>query len=459
MAERNRVPLVSLEAQHAALAGALADASQRVIASGRFILGPEVEAFEREIATYLGVKHAIGVSSGTDALVCALLALGIGPGDEVVTSAYGFVATAEAVARVGATPRFVDIDPSGFNLDPGRVADATSPRTRAILPAHLFGHPADLEPLNELGGRSGIAVIEDAAQAMGATWLGVNAWEEVTERQARRWSASTAQRRAGDFPAPPSQTMVSAGLEVTDEDRETLISVASPDPSFGGGERDTLVGRPTSVDPVLSPVGPRRAGSVGTLGCFSFFPSKTLGALGDGGLVVTGDDLLAARVRRLRQHGASAKHWYTEIGGNYRLDALQAALLRVKLPHLDGWLALRRAHVAAYEAALADLSGLELPRAAAFADPAWAHYVVRVKDGRRDAVARALEERGIETAIYYPVPLPLQPAFSYLGHRAGDFPEAERAAAECLAIPLFPELRVEERERVIRALRECLGRR
>ncbi len=338
----------------------LSAAFSRVLTSRQFILGAEVSAFEAELGHYLGSAHAIGVSSGTDALIAALLALDIGPGDEVVTTPFTFIATAEAIARVGARPVFADVDPVTLNLDPARVV--RTPSTRAVLPVHLFGHPAELIGLE-------LPIIEDAAQAIGA-------------------------RAAG-----------------------------------------------------------RRVGTLGRLGCFSFFPTKPLGALGDGGAVVTADGVLAERIRRLRQHGSADKHLYVELGGNFRLDALQAAFLRVKLPRLEAWLEARRAVALAYSRELAGIDELGLPATRQGTAPAWAHYVVRVRDGRRDALAQHLDALGIATAVYYPRPLHLQPVFAQLGYARGDFPQAERAADEVLALPLFPGLTAEQQGRVVEAVR------
>ena len=359
--EPMRVPLFrAVEASEPALAVGLEQALLRVIRSGRFILGDEVAGFECSLAEYVGARHAVGVSSGTDALVCALLALGVGAGDEVVTTPFTFVATVEAVLRVGARPVFVDVELDRGQIDAERVESALTARTRAVLPVHLFGHPALL-------GELPVPVVEDAAQALGA--------------------------KAGE----------------------------------------------------------RAVGTLGKVACFSFFPTKTLGGLGDAGALVTQDEALAERVRRLRQHGARSKHEYVELGGNYRIDALQAACLRVKLPYLEAWLGERRAIAEAYSAELAGMAELRLPATLEGTEPAWAHYVVRVLGGaeRRDALVRYLMERGVETAIYYPTPLHLQPVFAHLGYRRGDFPVAERWAREALALPLFPGLRAEERARVV----------
>lgn len=368
------VPLFSARESHAPLEPALAAAFSRVLQSGRFVLGEEVAAFERELAAWLEVDadRVVGVSSGSDALVVALLALDVGAGAEVVTTPFTFVATAEAIARVGARPVFADIDPATLNLDPAAARAAITERTRAVIPVHLFGHPAPMDfgsvpaPVPEP-----VPVIEDAAQALGA-------------------------RAAG-----------------------------------------------------------KRVGTIGAAGCFSFFPTKPLGALGDGGAVVTQSGGPADRVRRLRQHGSADRRAHLELGGNWRLDALQAALLRAKLPHLAGWIDQRRALAAAYSRALADLDGVALPAAAAAAgnEPAWAHYVLRVRDGRRDALAQYLDAHAIGCAVYYRRPLHLEPAFAHLGYARGAFPHAERAADELIAIPLFPGLGADRQGRVIDAVR------
>lgn len=358
-----RVALSLAPDAHAGLEQELRAAFERVLASGSFVLGEEVRAFERELSALCGAAHAVGVSSGSDALVTALQALDVGPGAEVVTTPFTFVATAEAILRLGARPVFADVEPKSLTLDPANVA--TSPRARAILVVHLFGHAAELAAL----ARFELPVVEDVAQALGG--------------------------------------------------------------------RD----------------GGRALGTLGALGCASFFPTKPLGALGDGGAVLTANTTLAERVRRLRQHGSSDKQTFTEPGGNYRLDALQAAFLRVKLARLEGWLEARRRIAESYSRELAGVAGLELPQARAGTSPAWSHYVVRVKDGRRDALARHLGELGIDTGVYYARPLHLQPMFAFLGHREGDFPVAERAAKEVLAIPMRADLNGEERTRVVDGLR------
>ncbi len=349
----------------------------------QFVLGPVVQQFEEETAAYCGARYAVGVSSGTDALLAALMALGIGPGDAVVTSPFTFFATAGAIARVGARPVFADIDPATFNLDPAQARRIfenppdylRGRRPAALLPVHLFGQCADMGALLKLAGEHGCPVIEDAAQAVGA-----------------------------EYPMPE---------------------------------------------------GVRRAGAMGTMGCFSFFPSKNLGGFGDGGLVTANDARLAEILRSLRMHGAVETYYHRQVGGNFRLDALQAAVLRVKLKHLDRWHAARRAHAGFYNRAFRG-SGVRTP-AAACPDLPQGHiynqYVVRVP--RRDEVRRRLQEAGIGSAVYYPLPLHLQECFKSLGYRAGDFPASEQAAGEVLALPVYPELRPEQMEYVARAVLEA----
>jgi len=345
----------------------------RVCDSQRFIMGPDVEGMERDMAACLGVAHAVGVSSGTDALLLAMMALGIGPGDEVVTSTYSFFATAGCVARLGATPVFVDIDPVTYNIDPAATAAAVTPRTRAIIPVHLYGQSADLDPLIDIASRAGVPLIEDAAQAIGATYKG------------------------------------------------------------------------------------RMVGGIGRAGCFSFFPSKNLGAFGDGGLVTTNDDALAASLRRMRVHGADRQYYHEVIGGNFRLDAMQAAILRVKLPHLAGWTEARRRNAARYDRLFADfgLTGrVTLPVTAPGRYHIFNQYVVRVPG--RDAVKAHLESRQIGCAIYYPVPFHEQRCFAHLGYRTGQFPHAERAARETLALPIYGELTAEQQHYVVSAIADAL---
>jgi dTDP-4-amino-4,6-dideoxygalactose transaminase len=366
-----RVPHLDLTAQYASIRNQVEAAVGRVLASQQFILGAQVSGLETEIAAYSQAGHAIACASGSDALLLALLALGIGPGDEVVTSPFTFIATAAAIPRLGARPVFADIEAESHNLDPAAVARSINSRTRAILPVHLYGRLARVEELVEMGRSCHIPVVEDAAQALGA-------------------------RRGG-----------------------------------------------------------RMAGCFGAIGCYSFYPTKNLGGAGDGGMLVTGDARLAARLRLLRAHGECGRYEYAEVGINSRLDEIQAAVLRVKLRHLEGWNAARREHAAAYSRALAGV--VQTPSLAPGQEHAWHQYVVRVPD--REGFRRRLAERGIDTAVYYPVPLHLQKCFSYLGYGPGDFPKAEAAAREVVALPLYPELPDEARNYVARVICDWAGER
>ena len=360
-----RVPLLDLRAQHAAIRDEVREAIDRVVEHQRFILGPEVEAFEAEIAAYCGCAHAVGVSSGTDALLVSLMAIGVGPGDEVITSPYTFFATAGSIARLGARPVFADIDPITYNIDPGATAAVVTERTRAIIPVHLYGQMADMDPIMEVARMHELYVVEDAAQAIGAEYNG------------------------------------------------------------------------------------RRAGSIGHLGCFSFFPSKNLGAYGDGGMVTANDPELAERVRLLRNHGHGPKYFNKVVGGNFRLDEMQAAILRVKLRHLESWTEARRRNAATYRRLLAT-SGLALPRELRARRHIYNQFVVRVP--RREKLRQHLADHGIGTEVYYPLPLHLQECFADLGYRRGDFAASESAAQETLALPIYPELTEEEIASVVESI-------
>jgi dTDP-4-amino-4,6-dideoxygalactose transaminase len=349
-----KIPLLDLKAQYATLRGEMIDAVTAVLDSQQFINGPAVGELEAQVATYSGCRHAVGMSSGTDALLCALMTLGIGPDDEVITTPYSFFATAGCIARIGARPVFVDIDPATFNLDVARVAAAVTDRTKAILPVHLFGQMADMDAVMAVAAPRGLLVIEDAAQAIGATWRG------------------------------------------------------------------------------------RPAGSIGTLGCFSFFPSKNLGGLGDGGMIVTQDEALAEKLVVFRNHGSKPKYHHHYVGGNFRLDTLQAAGLLIKLRHLNGWSAGRRQNAARYDAHFAGLEPVRSPTVHPGAVSIYNQYVIRVE--RRDELRAFLKERDIGTEVYYPISLHEQECFRSLGHRRGDFPASEAAARTSLALPIYPEL-------------------
>lgn len=379
-----KVPLLDLRAQYGSLKSELDAAILRIAESQHFILGREVEALERDMESYVEVKHALGVSSGTDALLLALMALGVGPDDEVIVPTFSFFATAGTVSRLGARPVFVDIDPDSYNIDPAAIAAAITPRTRAIVPVHLYGQSADMDPIMAIARAHGLAVVEDAAQAIGVRY------------------------------------------------------------------KD---GRPV--------------GSIGTVGCFSFFPSKNLGAFGDGGLITTNDSELFERMKIMRVHGGERRYYHSVIGGNFRLDEIQAAVLNVKLPHLDAWSRRRRENAARYDelfraAGLAAEHGTDsgnhpivLPsrsfeESGVQNDHIFNQYVIRARD--RDALRPFLTEREIGNEVYYPVPFHLQECFADLGYRAGQFPNAERAAAEVLALPVYPELDPAQIEYVVSSI-------
>lgn len=355
----------------ALLRATIDEATSRVLTSGRFILGPEVEALEKEAASYLGAAHAVGVSNGTDAIVAALQALGVGPGHEVITTSFSFFATAGAIVRTGATPVFCDIDPKTFNLDPDRVAESVTGQTRAILAVHIFGQSADLERLSAIARRAGVPLVEDAAQGFGA------------EHRGKKFSAGSA------------------------------------------------------------------------AATYSFFPAKVLGACGDGGMVATNDAALAQRIRRLREHGASAKNVHDETGGNYRLHPMQAAILRVKLPHLDQWIARRRSNADRYRARLEGHPHVEVPSD----DPVGRHIYAQLtlRAERRDDLAKHLQAAGIGSAVYYPVILPEQPALTRFVPSVATFPHATRAAAEVLSVPVHPHLPDGSVDRVCDAILRFYG--
>ena len=366
------VPLLDLKAQYATIKAEVDAAIAEVMESQHFILGPMVERCEKAIASYSGSAHGVGVSSGSDALLACLMAEGIGPGDEVITTPYTFFATAGAIARVGATPIFVDIDPSTYNLDTALIASRVTSRTRAIIPVHLYGQMADMNGVMRVAEQHGLVVIEDAAQAIGAAHQG------------------------------------------------------------------------------------RRAGSIGHYGCFSFFPSKNLGAAGDGGLIVTNDAQRAEKLKCLRAHGSKPKYHHKQIGGNFRLDAIQAAVVTAKLPHLDDWTAARQRNAAQYDRLFAGAGvAIGLPRVATDRH-IFNQYVIRVP--QRDRLQQDLQKRGVGTEVYYPIPMHLQECFKYLGHTTGAFPLSEKAATETLALPIHPELTDEQARYVVECVAECVAK-
>jgi dTDP-4-amino-4,6-dideoxygalactose transaminase len=361
------VPFVDLGAQYRTIQPEIDEAIRAVIAGNAFVLGPAVERFESDFARYLDVDHVVGTSNGTTALQLSLLALGVGPGDEVILPAHTFIATAEAVSHVGARPVLVDVQEDSGNLDPDRLAGAVTNRTKAIIPVHLYGQPADLKSILEFGRQRGIPIVEDACQAHGA--------------------------------------------------------------AYGGS----------------------RVGTFGAISCFSFYPGKNLGAYGEAGAIATADQALAARVKRLRDHGQSQRYHHAEVGYNARMEGIQGAVLGVKLRHLDAWNRARAAHAASYAAALGDCEALTVPRTSPGRTHVFHLYVVRTP--HRDELRDHLSSRGIQTGLHYPIPIHLQAAYASLGLRPGAFPVAESWAAEGLSLPMFPELTPTQVEEVAEGVR------
>lgn len=357
------IPIADLRRQYHALRAEIGAALEGVLESGHFINGPNVAALEREVASYIGTKYAVALNSGTDALHLALRALDVGPGDEVITTPFTFVATTEAIGLVGARPVFVDIDPQTYLIDPDAIEAAITPRTKAIIPVHLYGNVADMQRIGEIATEHGLAIVEDCAQSFGA-------------------------RRNGQL-----------------------------------------------------------SGSFGDIGAFSFFPSKNLGAYGDGGIVTTDNEALAQRIRSLRAHGGRVKYHHEELGLNSRLDEMQAAILRCKLPHIDHWNDERREHAAWYGDHLVDV---QLPVHDESVKHVYHQYTIAVED--REGVMRAMADAGVQTMVYYPVPLHLQAVHAGLDYRRGDFPHSEWASEHVLSLPMFPELTVAEQQRVAQAL-------
>lgn len=372
-----KVPFLDLKAQYERIKDEIDQAITEVVSEQYFILGPKVQALEEAIAAYSSVRHGIGVASGSDALSLSLMAVGIGAGDEVITTPFTFFATAGSISKVGATPVFVDSDPRTYNLDPAHIQDRITPQTKAIIPVHLFGQCADMEPIKELARKNDLRIIEDAAQAIGSDYI-----------------------------------------------------------------RDS------------SP--PQRVGSIGDVGCFSFYPSKNLGGFGDGGMVATNDDELAKRLRLLRVHGASAKYHYQCIGINSRLDALQAAVLLVKFRYLEAWTEKRRENAAYYDHLFEEIQyqtlDIEIPYVQYNNRHIYNQYVIRVP--KRDELRDFLTQEGIGTDVYYPLPLHLQECYRNLGYEEGAFPHAEKAAQETLALPIYPELTREQQEYVVAKIAE-----
>lgn len=385
----NTIPPFDLSEQYRTIGAEISAAALEVLGSGRYIGGAPVEGFEQQFAQYIGTSECIACNSGTDALYLALRALKLGQGDEVITTPFTFVATAEVISLAGATPVFVDIEAETFNLDLGQVAAAITSRTRAIIPVHLFGNPVDMTRLMTIAQTHNLAVIEDCAQATGATWAG------------------------------------------------------------------------------------QRVGSVGHIGCFSFYPTKNLGACGDGGAVTTSDPAIATTIRMVRDHGRKGTYYYEAVGMNSRLDAVQAAILQVKLPYLEQWNTQRRAIAALYQELLQRVPGINLPLATPGGESVWNQYTIRVPDRQavseeagaaiaidqpcsRDQLRQRLQATGVTSMVYYPLPLHLQPVYRDLGYQPGQLPVAEQASREVLSLPMFPELTPEQQNQVAYRLKDCL---
>jgi dTDP-4-amino-4,6-dideoxygalactose transaminase len=367
------VPFLDLPAENCSIEEELDEAIDQVVSRGQFILGPAVERFERSFAAYLGTKYCVGLNNGTSALHLALEACDVGPGDEVITTPHSWISTSWAISYVGARPVFVDIDPVTYNIEPQQVERAITPRTRAILPVHLYGQTCDLEALTRIAERNNLLLIEDAAQAHGAIDRG------------------------------------------------------------------------------------RHVGTFGRIGCFSFYPGKNLGAFGEAGAVVTDDEHVAARIRRLRDHAQDGRHRHVEIGHNARMEGIQGAVLEVKLRHLDGWNAQRALHARRYCELLSEVPNLQLPECRQPRGHVWHLFVVLLRGIDRSHLQRELADRGIATAVHYPTPIPFQPAYAHLGYKPGDFPVAEEVMASCLSLPMFPALTDEQIDSVVATIKSLLA--
>lgn len=368
-----QVPFLDIKAQNLSIWADIEASLKPVLTEAQFILGPAVERFEKHFAEFIGVKHCVGLNNGTSALHLALIACDIGADAEVITTPATWVSTTWAISYIGAKPVYVDVDPVRYALNPELVRRAITPRTKAILPVHLYGQSADLQPLLEIASAHGLTLIEDAAQAHGARYRG------------------------------------------------------------------------------------QRVGGIGKVGCFSFYPGKNLGAFGEGGCITTNDDGIAQRIRRLRDHAQKGRHEHVEVGYNNRMEGVQGAVLDAKLPHLERWNAGRRRNAERYRELLADVPNIVLPRAAEEGGHVWHIFSVIVRGKSRDQVRDAMAARGVSTGVHYPTPVPFQPAYAYLGHRRGEFPVAEDLFANCLSLPMFPELTEEQLRYVAQVFRECVA--
>ncbi len=370
---KHSIPAFDIKQQYSIIEAEVSATVLEVLASGRYIGGPIVANFEQQFADYTGVSECVGCNSGTDALFLALRALNIGAGDEVITTPFTFIATAEVISAVGAVPVFVDIDTTTFNLNVEQVAAAITPKTKAIIPVHLFGQPVDLTGLMDVAEAHNLLVVEDCAQSTGASWAG------------------------------------------------------------------------------------QKVGSIGHIGCFSFYPTKNLGAYGDGGAITTNDPEIAAKLRVLKEHGQKNRYYYEEIGVNSRLDAIQAAILQIKLRYLDIWNNQRRKVASRYHQFLNQVPGIIAPQELAGGMGVWNQYTIRVLGNKRDLIRSQLQERGVNTMVYYPHPLHLQPVYESLGYKQGQLPVTEQVCQEVLSLPMFPELSEQQQDQVIYSLKDCLA--
>jgi dTDP-4-amino-4,6-dideoxygalactose transaminase len=369
----NSIPAFDIRQQYSTIESEVSAAVLEVLASGRYIGGPVVEGFEQQLAAYTGASHCVACNSGTDALYLALRAFNIGAGDEVITTPFTFIATSEVVSLAGATPVFVDIDATTFNFNLEQVAAAITPKTKAIIPVHLFGQPVDMTALMSLAEEHNLVVIEDCAQSTGASWDG------------------------------------------------------------------------------------KRVGSIGHVGCFSFYPTKNLGGCGDGGAITTNDSEIAKRMRVIKEHGQKNRYYYEEIGVNSRLDCIQAAILQIKLRYLDTWNNQRGQIAARYQQLLSQVPGIITPQELPGGVGVWNQYTIRVLDNKRDEVRTKLQERGVNTMVYYPYPLHLQPVYENLGYKPGQLSVAEQVSQEVTSLPMFPELSEEQQDQVIYTLKDVIG--
>ena len=423
-----KIPLVDLKRQYERIKDEVMSEIAEVIEETSFILGPGVIEFEEAFARFCGAKYCVGVSSGTSALHLALIACGIKEGDGVITVPNTFIATTESITHTGARIRFVDIDPETYNIDVSKIEEAITEKTKAIIPVHLYGHPCDMDSILEIAKKYDLKVIEDACQAHGAEYRGQNTEHRAQKTEDRRQKTEDRGQKSEVRSQRPEN-----------RERKSEDKTQNPEPRTQNPERTEWM----------------RVGRLGDIGCFSFYPGKNLGAYGDGGAVTTNEEEIAEKIRLLRTHGAHKKYTHLVEGYNYRLDGIQAAVLRVKLKYLDEWNQARRRYARAYNELLKD-DRIITPYCADYARHVYHLYVIRTED--RDGLKEHLEKNEIFPGIHYPLPLHLQPAYEYLGHREGDFPVSEMAAKEILSLPMFAELKGEEIEKIAELIKDYLKR-